>query len=266
MTKGLQRWWGDYPIEAGMARRWDIGGFVLIAAMQDQEVRLHSRADSAEQERFGVSEPGEVDGLIDDLTELSLVRHITHLSDCRLVVRPALADRAVVSKPLHRLLLHPRERATVYVSTPLWLQLRPATGEHLMLDCPLIRPSDTWFGVNTREGELCYASRTNARLSLDEVPVSAMRAVTAVELSNASDAPLAVDKVCLPVSYLSLFVDDSDRLWTEPVSISCEQQNEPSALTIQHERSLAEPRLERVSGPREEARSGLIHSLNVLFG
>ncbi|WP_210394628.1 hypothetical protein [Motiliproteus sediminis] len=259
-------WWTPRLLDDGAACRWQVGPMVLLVSRHEREYRLYSHSDAlSDDETATVSEIADPAAL-EGIAGFELVRHLTDPSATHIDVRPALADRAVVSKPVARFMLHPRQQIKVFVGSPLWLQARLQGASDLMLDLPIIRPSDTWFGANTREGELCYASRTNARLTLDEVSVSAIRAVTPVLLRNQSSKPLVVDKICLPVSFLSLFSDSDGRLWTEPVTISCEQQNEPSALTIERQPVGAAAQLEPVSAPRQTVRSGLVHSLNVLFG
>jgi len=267
VVHAAQRWWGLYDAPLASTRLWSVGPLRCAIERQAQELRIYSRDQiGADEDRVAVSPLGTLAQRLPDAEEFALVRHILGPAESPLEIRPALADRAVVSKPLHRFMLHPRQRVTVYVSSPLWLQARQAGSETLLADLPLIRPSDTWFGSSTRHGELCYASRTNARLNLNEIPVSPIRAITPVALQNNTNQPLSIDKICLPVSYLSLFSHDDGRLWTEPVTIACEQQNEPSALTIQRDAPGTTRNAPAIAAPRLHARSGLVHSLNVLFG
>jgi hypothetical protein len=55
------------------------------------------------------------------------------------------------------------------------------------------------------------------RLHLDQVPLRAHRAVTTIRVRNRGDDVLTVDRLNLPVIYLSLFHSDDDELWTEDV-------------------------------------------------
>ncbi len=263
-----QHWWSRSSLFSAKIRTWQVGPLEVTASHELREWRILSRliADQPD-EHWSVSEPYDsISTLANPMDAYQVVRHVIDALDAHIEVKPGLADRAVVSKPVHPLLIHPGEQVTVYVSSPLWFQLALSAKETLLLDTPIIRPSDTWFGTSTRHGELCYASKTNARLNHNEVPLSTIRATTPVELRNHSEQPLTVEKISLPVNYLSLYSDPGGRLWTEAVQVYCENQNEPSSVTIDREASELEERLTLLNTPRLEHRHGLAHSLNVLFG
>ena len=76
---------------------------------------------------------------------------------------------------------------TIYVSSPVWIRLETATGT-LLDELPTIRQSDTWHGPNTREGELCYASRTFCRTNIDALPIRQNRALSPVIIYNHENA------------------------------------------------------------------------------
>lgn len=67
-----------------------------------------------------------------------------------------------------------------------------------------IRPSDTWFGPTTSEGEPCYASKTVCRLRVEDVPLRPHRCLTKVTLRNRADDSLSLDRLKLPVNALAL--------------------------------------------------------------
>jgi hypothetical protein len=129
---------------------------------------------------------------------------------------PALADRPVVIQsetPFH---IMPGQNMTYYVSTPLWVAFH--TGKPLvnMTEMPLFRPSDTWFGPSTTQGELCFASTTSGRLRLDDIRFRPHRAVTVVLLRNMTGNPVLLKSLNLPVPNLSLYESADGYLWTQP--------------------------------------------------
>lgn len=134
-------------------------------------------------------------------------------------VMPALADRPIVSQPENPFHLPPRETATIYVSTPLWVQIRTRADGPVLFEVPIHLPSDTWFGPNTRMGELCYASRTAARVNLQNVVFLPQRIVSAVTIRNRSPERLDLDRLKLPASVLSLHAAEDGHLWTEKVTL-----------------------------------------------
>src|SRR5690606_5680646 len=80
-------------------------------------------------------------------------------------------------------------------------------------------PSDTWFGPSTREGELGYAARTNARLDLEQMRPRPSRAVTKVVVRNVGDDNLRIERLNLPVPQLSLFVNRQGLIWTNSITV-----------------------------------------------
>ena len=114
-----------------------------------------------------------------------------------IALTPALADRPVVARPEKPFCLPAGAEAVVYVSSPLWVVL--STAQDLKLaEIPIVRPSDTWLGPSTREGELCYASRTFLRLSLDNLPRRPHRATSMVRILNHADTALPLRALKLP--------------------------------------------------------------------
>jgi hypothetical protein len=76
----------------------------------------------------------------------------------------------------------PAEIATIFVRSPLWLRIEVGDALIALQEVPMLRPSDTWFGPTTMEGELCYASQTYARLNLEKLPIGPHHAGTQVTI------------------------------------------------------------------------------------
>ncbi len=156
-----------------------------------------------------------------------------------LAVEPLLADRAVVSRPLVATELPPRHSATLLISTPLWVRLR--CGEQTLVELPTTRLSDTWFGPNTRSGELCYAAQTRARQRVeDNAAESPFRALTPVTIINNGEDNLQLERINVPVPHLTLYGDGAN-FWT-------------SAITMTREQHLLNARIQINDGAPEQAR------------
>ena len=95
----------------------------------------------------------------------------------RLRLKPRLLDRHLVSRPRQPLYLPPGEATTLYVSSPVTVNIEVEQPGVSLRELPTVRLSDTWFGPSTRDGELCYASLTSARSHLTEVPDRPHRAI-----------------------------------------------------------------------------------------
>jgi len=170
------KWWGEFNIPLGSAGRWRIGpAILLIERLQNEwrsvyevdeealettvditipEVPPEEHASNAIINRFGINKTGDT-----------------------LQLLPALADRSVVIQSELPLNILPKQSVTYYVSSPLWIQIKTIDPAVLMLDIPLYRPSDTWFGPSTMEGIISYASKTHGSLSLENVQFRPHRAI-----------------------------------------------------------------------------------------
>src|SRR5439155_1571474 len=82
-----------------------------------------------------------------------------------------------------------------------------------------LRLSDTWYGPNTREGELCYSSKTFCRTHLADLPLRPHRVLTPVSIQNNAKDPLLLEQLSLPLPYLSTYVDENGSLWTEEITV-----------------------------------------------
>ncbi|MBT8402063.1 MAG: hypothetical protein KJO98_16425, partial [Rhodothermia bacterium] len=184
----------------------------------------------------------------------------------RLNVEPALADRPVIVRPEEPLFVLVGETVTLFVSTPLWIRISVGTEKTLLTEIASYRPSDSWFGPNTREGEICYASATLGRLNLDDVPMRLHRAITPVTVHNRSGESLSVDRIRIPVEYLSLFQDGEGYLWTEAVRYDKTSGDELATLDIGRgaPRFADNPAL--IAVPRERhSRGGLVRAFSSLI-
>lgn len=175
-------------------------------------------------------------------------------------IAPQLADRAVVSRPLQPTELLPRERATLLVSTVLWA--RVMIGEQQLAELPTVRLSDTWFGADTRRGEVCYASQTRARLRMDNMQASAFRAITPITISNQGDDNLKLERINVPVPHLTLYCD-GERFWTSALSVVREENLATAKL---HVEAAPPPNAVVVAPPRRPIRGGVFdRAVDLLF-
>ena len=208
----LTRWWGTYRLRPEQVGYWRIGPLALWVRHRAGEWSVSSK-----YEEDPLDASCEVDVASEREVEGSCTRFGVADDSDELTLQPVVADRAFIARPEDPLVLPARERLTVYLGTTVWLRLMVA-GNRLLKELPLYRPSDTWFGPNTREGELCYASRTFCRMRREDLLVLPHRATTAVQINNLADEPLPLDRIKLPVPNLSLFHSQRNRLWTQDVS------------------------------------------------
>lgn len=176
----------------------------------------------------------------------------------RVVLTPALADRPVIVRPESALTVPAGEDINLYLSTPLWLQVRVGDPEMLLVELPSYRPSDTWFGPSTREGELCYASRTAGRLRLADVTLLPHRAITVARLRNRAKNALLLERIRLPVQYLSLYGTLEGDLWTETITLTRQEGGDLAELQIDKRPPAEVGKTERIASARQQLETGLV--------
>lgn len=258
-TSDATAWWNPVTVPVGEARRWRIGPLAMWAHRRTHEWRIYHRSgDDPVDETL---EPAAVAPLADvpeGDAEVTAVRYSFGRTPRGLGLMPRLADRPVIVRPAHTMVLPAQEAATLYVSTPLWVAISTIEPSHPLDEWPCFRPSDTWFGPSTTIGELCYASRTTGRLELTELPLRPHRAVTPIRIQNRAREALPIDRLKVPVQLLSLHAT-ARGLWTPSVSLVRTEgtSDEVAELQLAKEppREAGVSRL--VAGPRERAEGAL---------
>lgn len=260
---GTDTWWGTFSLAEGATARWRIGPLTVTALRRTREWQL---GWEWVQEAKGAEEPSwsfEQDAPETELANLE--RHAFREAPGSLAVLPVLADRAVVTSPRVPLFLPPGESATLYVGSPLWLRLSAGEPPRTLREIPVRRPSDTWFGPSTREGELCYAVRTRAALEAERLLALPHRAVTPVTVDNRSPQPLTVERMKLPVRHLALYTAPDRALWTEAVSLTSRDGSEMASLEIDRRPPPEAGAAERLTGPREDEGGFLTRAFSSLL-
>lgn len=221
-------WWGEFNLPKERAARWKVGPLtVWIIRFQQEWGIAYERQD----ESFGAATEVNLSVSLDDIADGAILdRYFFRSKTGAFTISPAPADRPVVTRPVEPFHLFPGEETTIFVSSPLWIRFETKQPRQLLQEIPIYRPSDTWFGPSTREGELCYASRTNCRLSLDNLPVRSHRAITPVRINNKRKTPLLLERLSLPVNYLSVFAAPRNLFWTENIAMD---RKEEEAVTVQ---------------------------------
>ena len=170
---------------------------------------------------------------IDTFDNANTVRYASGNIGESVSLKPLLADRPLVSRPVTPLYVPAGETAIIFVRSPLWLRIEVGDPLVSLQELPILRPSDTWFGPTTMEGELCYAGRTAARLHLEEIPIGPHHAVTQVTIQNRAGTQLLVERLKLPVPYLALFEASDGLLWTQGVTMTRSRNTEMADFQIE---------------------------------
>jgi hypothetical protein len=241
----VSRWWGEFELELGACRYWRIGPLSLWVTRLAREWQIaNSWSDDPfdstyELERSDVEIP----------KGLERRRYLFVESTKRLSLRARVADRPVVARPEQPLIVPAGESATLYVTSPVWVELavgdprRDLDSVPAFAELPIWRMSSTWFGDDTLEGTLCYATRSRA--SVEPPPSRGPRVVTALDLRNACTVPLRVQRLALPLPQMSIFSDAEGQLWTE-------------STRVDHDVDIVAPAQIESSPPREAGPTTLV--------
>lgn len=181
-----------------------------------------------------------------------------------LQITQKLSTRPVVARPNRPVYLPAGEKVTLFVGTSLWFCL--SRDKDVLLDLPVTRLSDTWFGADTRVGEVCYACPTHARLSMDGVPANPWKAITPVEIRNEDSSMLVIDRVNLPVPHLGLYRDEN-RYWTSEVTITRKSADVAGEVRISTEAPSCCRSPAALTTPRKKLEGGMVHkAMGLLLG
>jgi len=184
-------------------------------------------------------EPSPDDAVIvaapaDPPPETATMRHFAFAQTTdELHLVPSLADRTVVVGPRQRMSVVPQQEVTVYVTSPLWFRAVVGAKRSLLVEEPIVRPSDTWLGPPGGDGELCYWSQTDAILEIEALPEFPHRVHSAVRVVNRAGTPMALDRLRLPMPHMSLFAAADHRLWTEVVVLEREEDGEMTTVRLE---------------------------------
>jgi hypothetical protein len=249
----------------GQHGRWRIGPLSLWVARRASEWWIASKAESAQSGHVDVESPSLVP--LPEAPEVTVQRIGMSEPGAAIRLQPALADRPVVAHPQVPLQVLPADEVSIYLSTPLWVQIVAVTTGRTLVEIPTYRPSDTWLGPTPVEGELCYASKTSARLTLEDIPLHPIRAQTEVRLRNQSEEPIVLERISIPAPAFSLYLDASGFLWTEPMTVVREAGGATAQVTLGDAPPAVAASAKRLAEPRtRSSRNVLIRAFSALFG
>ena len=178
---------------------------------------------------------------------------------------PVISPRSIVARPELPVWVLAGQETRIFVSTPLWVRLGVGESDDLLEEVPTVVLKDTWFGADTRVGELCYASKTLARVHLADAMRSPVRAITIIRIVNRNKKHFQVQRVKIPAPYLGLYVTEEGTFFTEEVYVLNAADGETGEAKV---RSLPVEagKAKLVRRARESGRVGVFGSLGALLG
>lgn len=223
-------WWGEHLFELEQSRHWHLAGLDLQLKRSPQEWHIETyRHPHQNEDRHDWHIANERQNLQE---QALLQRYIFNQTDKKITISPALADRSVVIKPIDPLFIPANQSVTLFVSTPVWLKIATNKHDKPLLDVPVIRPTDTWFGSSPIRGEICYATKVFGRIDLTQLPIRAFRAVTPVYIENHSTQTMPIERINIPTSVLPLYSATDGRLWTPTIAVELTNNGRAPKLRI----------------------------------
>lgn len=252
-------WWGRLDFALGQTRAWHMAGFDLAITRGAQEWRFQTRRNPGQHEDQHQWRTLPDAALPEDTP---VTRHFFKKTGDALYMLPRLADRSVVIKPVNPVFIPAGEEVTLYVSTPVWVACYAEHFDAPLLDLPVVRPTDTWFGPNTVKGEVCYATRVFGRTDLSQLPPRPFRAVTPIILRNHGADTMPVERINMPVPLLPVYASENGRLWTPPLHVQREAGSRTPRIRLESAMSAEAGTVELLTPARI---SGGEHALIRLF-
>ncbi len=254
-----------FAININESIRLDIGPLRLVIHHEPNEWSMVYQWQYEEE----YAEPTITRGVYNDFSDIqdNLHRFAYANHNPQLSIIPKLADRSIVARPRAPFNLIAGQSIWLYVSSPVWLSVCIGEENTLLKEIPVHRPSDTWFGNNTIEGEVAYATRTHARLSLEEGSFSRHRAITPVNLVNDTSGHLLLERISIPAASLNLYYDTQHHLWTSGVTMLREADSNTTSVKIEADAPAQADGAVLLSAPRiETQRNVFVKTIRALFG
>lgn len=254
-TAASETWFGEKELEEGCAMLLRLGPLSVWLTRLADEWRVASTNNDDLCDTSCSLETVEVDS---EPSKAQRLRFPTQSAGTRILIQPRLADRPVVARPEHPLLIPPGDGADVFVSSPLWVGLELPSPSRLLVEIPTTRPSDTWIGNDTRNGQVAYASRTVARLTPENLPFWPHRAVTRISIHNRNSTVLAVERLSIPAPNLALYIDTKGVFWTPAVTAIQENEATDEKPQIGRTLELEGVEIRRIAEPRSLGSSNVL--------
>ncbi len=264
MNYRIPVWWGRHDLPEGETRSWRLGGMDLSVSHLAQEWSFQQALRPEEQHEDN-QQWRQLDGNPLPPTAAASRFFFSKTGDV-LYLLPRLADRSVVAKPVNPLFIPSGQSITLYVSTPVWLGCYAEHFDQPLLDLPISRPSDTWFGRDTIRGEICYSTRVTGRTELSQVAARPFRVITPIHLHNSAADTMALERINVPMPFLPVYGAEDGRLWTTPLSVHREAGGRTPRIHMDPQISPEAGTVEMLSPPRlQSSERAIIRIFDNLF-
>lgn len=216
MLKTLDFWTSHHIPHMGIGH-WKIGPLELWIRRYENEWRIYSRSlENPSLKDIAVQIPSPEN----HPPNINVLRFGVQETTDTLTFQPVLADRPIVVRPEKPFHLPKKEEVSIYVMHSVWLRINFGKQQVMLTTLPIYRPSDTWFGPSTIDGELCYSARSKAKIRFNDLELYPYRAVTKIQLQNKSSQDLFLERIKVPLPSLSLYLSENQVFFTDSMIYS----------------------------------------------
>ena len=260
-SESSTKWWGKHQVEEGQSRVWRVGNVTIFVDRFTNEWNIASTpvANVKADDKESKTDDDEDKSTAPNLESLKFTTY-TFKTQAEIELSPVLPDKHLAStldRPFH---IPAGEEIVLYVSSPVWVRLETGASKILLEEIPTFILSETWLGPNTIEGKLCYAGYTYCAPHLKDVPSGPDRIISPMLIRNNSKTMLVLEKISVPLPYLSVYSDSKNYLWTEQLTVKSEGEASPSVQVAKGPpKALKE--IQKLSSARRElhATTGLVN-------
>lgn len=275
----MNNWWTDFTLQVDEQCTLTLPGLMLtvrhlVHEWQCEYRRLkheHSIPDNRfillEEKAEKVNELLPQPGSYTPLPNIKLDRQILKCKSNTVCFAPKAGNKPFVIRPHIPINLAPGAMTTIFVSTPVWVQVLVDDNRQVISDIPVTVPSDTWIGKDRMDGELCYAGESTGRLSLELLPLRNDRIITPVEIQNLGQDNLYLERFSLSLPHCSVFTDEKGFLWTERIRCCREKELNKANIKVMPGPPGFASKPHRIAKPRQEIHtSHIAKAVSLLFG
>lgn len=202
-------WWGSFLIEEDQSRFFKIGHLVTCVDRFNHKWHITTYHEGEQPfKTFAAQTSNEI------------------------TLKPTLPDRALLSLLDRPCYIPVGETLLVYISAPIWIQISAGNPATLLDEFATETLADTWFGKNTLAGELCYDNPIQGSPRLEDVPQDSTHVIIPVSIENRTRETLLIHELKIPLSYLSIYSDKQNRLWTEQLHMYQENADKIETLVV----------------------------------
>ena len=220
-----QKFWGKYIFKVNQTRLFK-AGYAEVSVKRIPNGWLMKRKTSE------VASDDLLVETMDDLADEQDVLHYYTGESNELLLVPALPDKAVVFRNNKNIKISAGESASLFFRIPLTLQFyfQEVKDEKRLVEIPLHRLSDTWFG-EMDNGEPAYSIGSNYDQSFSAVHTTLWEAVSSVEIINNTASVLDLQRLILRVEDYNLYMKNKQIL-TSHATIEFKGQEQAGSVNV----------------------------------